>query len=429
MNQPKNILFKLTGSIACYKACAVISGLVQKGYQVQTAASPSALKFIGEATLEGLTGQPVLKDLWQSGRAMDHIHAVRAADLIVVAPATANFVNSIANGLGQDLLTTMSLAHDFKKPYLIAPAMNGSMLNHPTTQASLKKLKIMGYSVLPTESGSLACGETGEGRFLAPETLLQEIEAALGVQNQTISASNKGVNVSQKRLRILVTAGGTQIPIDSVRAITNSSTGRTGARLAQHLLEQGHDVTLLLSAGGRKENYTGATISYSTVTDLEKALRDELSQRSYDLVVHAAAISDFMIKDIQSNHQPITSSGFNKIQSDQDVTIQLTPGPKLIQHIQQWSQNKNVGVIAFKLTADANPFQVQQAVSKVFYNPGVIAVIHNDQKGIQEGNHRFNLWLDPEHSQAQFGQIEEAIDYVLKQSTSEKKGGVHDTHP
>ena len=117
----------MTGSIACYKACNLISKLVQNDYDVQVVASASALHFVGNATLEGLTGKPVIHDLFQSGNIMDHIHLIRWCDLVITAPATANFINKISQGLGDDLLTTLFLAHDFKKPYLIAPAMNTSM--------------------------------------------------------------------------------------------------------------------------------------------------------------------------------------------------------------------------------------------------------------------------------------------------------------
>ena len=109
----------MTGSIACYKACSIASSLQQKGYQVKTVLSPSSLEFIGAATLEGLTGEPPITNMYQSGSVMDHIHLARWADLIIVAPATANYINKIAHGIGDDLLTTLFLAHDFKKPFLI----------------------------------------------------------------------------------------------------------------------------------------------------------------------------------------------------------------------------------------------------------------------------------------------------------------------
>ena len=122
-----NVLLLVTGSIAAYKSCQVVSRLTQAGCNVQVVASPSALQFVGAATWEGLSGNPVVSDLFEPGRAMDHIHLMRKADVILAAPASAHFMNRAAHGVGDDLLTTMFLAHDFKKPFLMAPAMNTAM--------------------------------------------------------------------------------------------------------------------------------------------------------------------------------------------------------------------------------------------------------------------------------------------------------------
>ena len=177
----KNILIILTGSIACYKSCSVISRLKQKGHNLKVVLSPSSLEFIGKATIEGLTGETPITDMYASGNTMDHINLARWADLVLVAPATANYINKIAYGLGDDLLTTLFLAHDFTKPFLIAPAMNTKMYLHPTTQASIQKLRAMNIEILEAASGVLACGEIGSGRLLEPELILEEIEKFLGL--------------------------------------------------------------------------------------------------------------------------------------------------------------------------------------------------------------------------------------------------------
>ena len=181
----------MTGSIACYKACSVLSKLKQNGHQVKTVMSEASQKFIGPATIEGLTGEAPITDMYASGQIMDHINLVRWADLIIVAPATANYINKISYGLGDDLLTTLFLAHDFKKPFLIAPAMNTMMYSHPTTQASIKKLKDMGVEILETASGVLACGEVGYGRLLEPDLILKEIE--LHLKNKIQSSPTKDI--------------------------------------------------------------------------------------------------------------------------------------------------------------------------------------------------------------------------------------------
>ncbi len=160
------ILFQLTGSIACYKACDLISRLVKRGFAVQTVASPGALRFVGAATLEGLTGRPTFADLYAPGRTMDHIHLARWADVALLCPATANSMNRIAAGLADDAIGALFLAWEIaSKPYLIAPAMNAAMWDHPATRASRERLAGFGARILPVGDGRLACGEHGEGRL------------------------------------------------------------------------------------------------------------------------------------------------------------------------------------------------------------------------------------------------------------------------
>jgi phosphopantothenoylcysteine decarboxylase/phosphopantothenate--cysteine ligase len=175
------LLFLLSGSIASYKACHAISRLAQAGVEVRCAATPAALRFVGAATLEGLTGTPVFHDVWAEGRAMDHIHLARWADLAIVCPATANTLNRLAAGLADDPVGALFLAWEIqKKPWWVAPAMNAAMLAHPATQASLAKLRAMGVRVLDPGAGALACGETGEGRLIEPDDLVTAALLELG---------------------------------------------------------------------------------------------------------------------------------------------------------------------------------------------------------------------------------------------------------
>lgn len=171
----RKILFQLTGSIAGYKACVLVSRLVKDGADVQTVATRGALEFVGAATLEGLTGKPVFSDVYERGRMMDHIHLAKWADLAIVCPASAAAINRLSAGLSDDALGALFLAWNLKKPYLIAPAMNTQMFAHPATQASLGKLEKYGVKILPVGSGDLACGDIGEGRLLEPEALYGEI--------------------------------------------------------------------------------------------------------------------------------------------------------------------------------------------------------------------------------------------------------------
>jgi phosphopantothenoylcysteine decarboxylase/phosphopantothenate--cysteine ligase len=165
----------MTGSIACYKACHVLSRLVQAGYEVQTAATESALQFIGPATLEGLTGKPLVRGMFAASHRREHIDLARWADLLMVCPATANAINGLAAGIADDIPGAVFLANNFLKPFWIVPAMNAEMYRHPATQTALARLAGWGATILESESGALACGEHGAGRLMEPDDILARI--------------------------------------------------------------------------------------------------------------------------------------------------------------------------------------------------------------------------------------------------------------
>lgn len=377
-SSPK-ILFVMTGSIACFKACQVISKLVQNNFDVQVVMTASALQFVGAATIEGLTGKPVVSDLFASGNVMDHIHLVRWGDLIIVAPATANYINKVSQGIGDDLAATMFLAHDFKKPFLIAPAMNTSMYLHPVTQKSIKALREMGIGILETASGVLACGEVGWGRLLEPDLIVEEIKNHLKSSSASTAKNPVAKGLGQK---ILITSGGTEEAIDSVRSITNKSTGATGAFLAENFSQLGFDVTYLHAESALMPKAEVKNISFKSFQDLQKTLTESLAATSYDFVVHAAAVSDFSMKE--------TFSG--KMSSDQDLTIQLKKNPKLVNEIKNHSKNKNIKLIAFKMTADPALKAQQEAVSKLFSQSHADLVIHNDVNEMTNSAHPYHIY-------------------------------------
>jgi phosphopantothenoylcysteine decarboxylase/phosphopantothenate--cysteine ligase len=388
------ILFELTGSIAAWKACAVISRLVQEGHEVQTIATSAALQFIGPATLEGMTGRPVRSDMWDRGTAMDHINLVKWADLVVLCPATANTINRLAAGIADDLVGALFLAHDWKKPYLLAPAMNPAMWAHPATRAGAEKLRSWGVRILPVARGRLACGDEGEGRMIEPEEILAAIRAALPGADSSSSGAASGEDARPpSRRRVLVTAGGTEEPIDGVRTLTNFSTGRTGVLLAEHLRACGCEVTLLRAhraapapAGVRSETFV-------TFADLRAALERLLGGEHFDAVVHAAAVSDYSVTGLRVNGQPL-ALGAGKLGTEQDVAIQLAPNPKLVDHLRTWSRNAQVRVVAFKLTRGADTAAAQAAVEKLFAHSRADAVVHNDLAAVDPATGHFpaTLW-------------------------------------
>jgi len=380
------ILFELSGSIAAWKACAVISRLVQDGHEVQTIATSAALRFIGPATLEGLTGRPVRSDMWDHGTAMDHINLVKWADVVVLCPATANTINRLAAGLAEDLVGALFLAHDWTKPFLLAPAMNPAMWAHPATRAAVKTLQDWGVRLLPVARGRLACGDEGEGRMIEPDEILTAIRAALpGAGAPTMTG---GV-----RPRVLVTAGGTEEPVDGVRTLTNFSTGRTGVVLAEQLRASGCDVTLLRSHRAAPAGAGVRTETFVTFADLREALERLLAGESYDAVVHAAAVSDYSVAGLRVNGR-VHAAGTGKVGTEQDVAIQLAPNPKLVDHLRAWSRNPALRVVAFKLTRGADAATARAAVEKLFAHSQADAVVHNDLDAIDAETGRFpaTLW-------------------------------------
>ncbi|MFV2072513.1 MAG: flavoprotein [Thermoanaerobaculales bacterium] len=175
-----SVLLQVSGSIAAFKAAALASLLVDGGFEVQCVTTGGAVRFIGESTLEGLTGRPVFSDLFEPGRALDHISLVDWADLMLLYPATANRITRLAAGLADDLVGALFLANNFRKPYWIAPAMNSNMFAHPAVSEALATVESWGCRILPTGQGRLACGTVGFGRLLEPEETLTLVQELLG---------------------------------------------------------------------------------------------------------------------------------------------------------------------------------------------------------------------------------------------------------
>ncbi len=389
----------MSGSIACYKACGLVSMLVKNGFEVKVAASNSALKFVGESTLEGLTGESVVSDLWEKGSAMEHIHLERWADLIIAAPASAHFINRIASGIGDDLLTTLFLAHEFKKPFLLAPAMNTAMYLNPVTQKSLEVLKGYGLKVLEAASGVLACGETGYGKLLEPDLLYQEILKAL--DNYAPAHSNSVILKSSKN--ILVTAGGTREPLDDVRFLTNVSTGQTGEKIASVLADLGFNVTLdLAQSASVKTKNTYSLQRFDSFTHLSELLQTQLKEEKFDLVVHAAAVGDFSVEKVEG-----------KMSSQEDLTLKLKRNPKLVSQVKKWSQNKDLKLVAFKLTSNATEQQVSEKVGKILEEAHADLVVQNDILSTRDrSNHRFQIFNRNKITHA--SGVEELVSEIVK---------------
>lgn len=378
------ILVLVTGSIAAYKACYLVSKLKQNGFEVKIAASKSALEFVGLASLEGLSGNRIAHDTFEDGGAMDHINLVRWADLIIAAPASANFINRIANGIGDDLISTLVLAHDFKKPFLICPAMNTQMYLHPATQKSIKNLREYGFEILETQSGVLACGEVGLGKLLDPDAIYDAIIDALGAPAPT---PTKPIETKQKK--VLIISGGTVEPIDNVRAITNTSSGKTGANLAQFFDAMGAQIVFLSAKNGARPEIECETYEFTDFQSLHSQAIDLIKQNQFDAIINIAAIADYSVYKITANGNDVSG---NKISSDIDeMQIHLKKNPKLIDEFKKLSNAKLVG---FKLTSNATENEILAAVSKQIKSAKSDFIIHNDlsETSPNKAQHSFHIY-------------------------------------
>ncbi len=385
-DRPLRVLVLMSGSIAAFKVVQLVSRLVQApvGAEVEVVMTSAARAFIGEASLEGLTGRRVRSDTFAAGDHMDHIRLVRWADVVLAAPCTANTLNKLALGIGDDLVGTLFLAHDFSKPWLIAPAMNTRMYEHPTTRGSLDRLRGMGCTIVEGGSGALACGEIGAGRLAEPEVLLEAVLRA--AQRPSAHSPDEPSPISQRgALKILVTAGGTRMPLDAVRSIVNGSTGRTGAAIATDLAALGHAVTLLTAEGGVSAEDITRLERYDDFDSFERSLRRLLTEESYDVLVQSAAISDW---------RPIAAaehSSLGKIDSDTDtLTLRFERTPKLVGLVRSWSRNPALRIVAFKLTVGAADAERRRKVAQLLAHEGVVAVVAND---LQDWP-RWAFWTD-----------------------------------
>ena len=295
------VVLGLTGGIAAYKAAELTRLLVKEGIAVDVVMTPAAIQFIAPMTLQALSGNPVLTDLWDSGaaNAMGHIELSRHADAIVVAPASADFIAKLAHGQADDLLSTLCLARDC--PLLIAPAMNRQMWMHVATQRNVAQIKADGVAILGPGSGDQACGEIGDGRMLEPE----EILAALIASAQPKLLSGK---------HVVVTAGPTYEAIDPVRGITNRSSGKMGFALAQACAESGAAVTLI--AGPTSLANPGGVTRVDVRSAAEMAAAVDAQMHACDIFISVAAVADYA---------PAQTHASKLKKSDRSLTLTLQP--------------------------------------------------------------------------------------------------------
>ena len=277
--QGKCVLLGVTGGIAAYKMANVASGLRKAGATVHVIMTENATKFITPLTFETLTNNRCVVDTFARDFQYDvkHISLAKAADLILIAPATANVIAKLANGLADDILTTTVLAAKCKK--LVAPAMNTAMLENPITQDNIARLKRYGFGIIEPAVGMLACKDVGSGKLPEPETLLDCIAMELAREKDMAG------------LRVTVTAGPTQEALDPVRYLTNHSTGRMGYAIAREAMLRGADVTLISGPTALKPVPGVKTVDVVSARDMFEAVQTALPET--DILIKAAAVADY----------------------------------------------------------------------------------------------------------------------------------------
>jgi phosphopantothenoylcysteine decarboxylase/phosphopantothenate--cysteine ligase len=284
---PRRVLLGVAGGIAAYKACELVRRLRERDIEVRVVLTAGAARFVTATTFQALSGQPVRESLWDAGAeaAMGHIELARWADLILVAPASANLLARLAHGMADDLLTTLCLASD--RPLWLAPAMNRLMWAHPATQANRDTLLARGARLLGPGSGAQACGEIGEGRMLEPAAIVAELLA------QTAGSVLAGC-------RVLISAGPTHEDLDPVRYIGNRSSGRMGFALAEAAALAGAAVTVVAGPVAL-DTPAGVTrrIDVRSARQMHEAMLEQARQA--DIVIATAAVADYRPAQVFAN--------------------------------------------------------------------------------------------------------------------------------
>ncbi|ASS93282.1 bifunctional phosphopantothenoylcysteine decarboxylase/phosphopantothenate--cysteine ligase CoaBC [Peribacillus simplex] len=282
----KKVLLCVTGGIAVYKAAALTSKLTQEGAHVKVIMSESARKFVTPLTFQALSRNDVYTDTFdeKDSSVIAHIDLADWADIILLAPATANVIGKVANGIADDMITTTLLATE--APVWVAPAMNVHMYAHPAVQKNMETLRSFGYQFIEPGEGYLACGYVGKGRLEEPETIVEHLNRYFG--------ERKSEQQPLKGKKYLITAGPTREAIDPVRFVTNHSSGKMGYALAEQAIEMGAEVTLITGPVNLTPHSKARVIQVESAADMYDAVFDQFD--SSDVVIMTAAVADYKPK-------------------------------------------------------------------------------------------------------------------------------------
>ncbi|MBS3098506.1 bifunctional phosphopantothenoylcysteine decarboxylase/phosphopantothenate--cysteine ligase CoaBC [Candidatus Woesearchaeota archaeon] len=355
----KNIVIGVTSSIAAYKIVELVIEL-KRDNKVAVIMTQNAANIIKPGEFEKLGVAVAIKTFKKSydykkylkQKKIRHISLADNADIVVIAPATANIIGKIAYGIADDLLTTTVMAT--KAPVLICPSMNVNMWNNPIVQRNVKALQKLGYRFIEPEYGRLACGYKGVGRLADIKRIKDEIENILRYKN------------SLKGKKILVTAGATVEEIDMVRVITNKSSGKQGIYLAEEAYKRGADVTLLKGKTEIETNYPIKIVNFSSADNLSSLLNKEIKKN--DVVIHAAAVSDFTIrKKINKKIESI---------KNESLILRLEKSKKIINRIKKI--NKKIKLVGFKAECNVSEKEIIEKAYKKLKEANCDLIVAND---------------------------------------------------
>ena len=312
----KNILVGVTGGIAAYKSAGIVSLLKKKGYNVKVVMTKNATKIIGPLTLETLSRNRIYVDMWDNNPhyEVEHISLADWADMVLIAPATYNIIGKIANGIADDMLTTILAAVSVRKPVFFALAMNVNMYENPILKENINKLKSFGYRFIDAEEGLLACNYSAKGRMSEPEDIVDEIE------RYSIFSKFENFDTALKGKKILITSGRTKENIDPIRYLSNNSSGKMGYSLAQAAADLGAEVTLISGPTDLKIR-NGLKNFISVESALEMYEKVDEYFKNTDIFIACAAVADYRPKEYKKE----------KIKkSDSDLVIELVRNPDIL---------------------------------------------------------------------------------------------------
>ncbi len=367
----KTVILGVTGCIAAYKSCEIVSRFIKLGYDVRVIMTVNATEFVSKLSFETLSNNRVVVEIFDPNREFEteHISYAKLASAFVIAPATANVIGKIANGIADDMLTTTVMAT--QAPVFICPAMNTNMYNNPTVTKNIETLKEKGYIIIDSTEGRLACGDIGKGKMAEPVDIVEMIDKLL-----TPKPDFRGKTV-------LITAGATIEPIDAVRYITNHSSGKMGVALAEAVLDRGGNVILVAGNTSVPLPKGVTVVKVKTTRDMLEAVTEKLNDS--DVIIKCAAPADYRPKEVAAQKiksevlnlelvkNPDIAKAVGNVKGDKKLVIFAAETNDLIENASGKLMNKGADiVVANDVTKEGAGFGTDTNIATIIRKDGVI---------------------------------------------------------